>query len=495
MFPTLRLPKRFEALEQQATENEYDLTAVVQRIDSAAARVEILLRQVDEGGLGRFELFLGKSGVGKTTFFKTLTKFFTGTSVLSVPNTIPLSDVPGYIEARSSAHRGRQVWVMYDRDNETVSDQDAFTFSEQLRVLFRKTAGKVVVSWPLTDEKSARLLAKTAWEVGRDSIVDVSSKGLYEFQGPPKDTFIKIADLTTRSLKGDGLEAFGLDEETLNSLVAESETIAEFYSRLEQKSSEITGRYRDILKDKTIPSVWVLVAGDDSRALNLTVATLTQGVKKYVDVDRVTNYLDDPASDALYLSEWKKRRSQVAFLMRLLDVRIFELPPNVALACVREYDDDELKSPLKLKKNSANLIDLMERTPFFRALLDEDSTHAAYSRKTEDETKHEFIRVQLQARTADKKLNKALASAVSDALLVNGVVAKLSAEKQDSEGLKPDIRIEFENGRTVCLEPTWRSTGDAVPTEIPKRQSTLTVGHIQMYVLEKVLSYVDAMDL
>ena len=492
-IPELNLPKRFEALERQATASQYDLTSVVQRIDTAASRLETLLRQVQFGGLGRFELFLGKSGAGKTTFFKTLTLFFTGTEIHEIPEDIPLKEVTTYIASRHSNDSPRRIWVMHGRDNEIVTPEEAFAFMEQIRVLFRKPEGAIVLCWPLTDEGSAKLLSQTAWNVGRDSIVDVTSKGLYIFEGLPKEYFHKIAEITTRSLKGDGLETFGLTEDLVIPLVQESETIAEFYSRLEEKAAEVTGRYRDLLKDKPIPSVWVLVGGDDSRELNLTVASLTQGVNKAIDIDRITNYLDNPDSDAAYLKEWKKRRSQIAFLMRLLDVRLFELPPNVALAAVRAFGDDDVRAPLSLKKVSSSVaIDTLGRAPFFRSLCLETIGQKGYLRNTETETKNEYIRIQVSAKSADKKLNKCLGEAIKQALEDKKIVAEVAVEKQNThDNLKPDVLVKFEDGRIICLEPTWRSTGAKIDGEIKERQNTLTIGHIQMYVLEKVLGYVN----
>lgn len=67
-FVQLRLPKRYEVLEREAKDQDYDITRIVQRVDSAASRIETLLRQVRDGGVGRFELFHGASGSGKTTF-------------------------------------------------------------------------------------------------------------------------------------------------------------------------------------------------------------------------------------------------------------------------------------------------------------------------------------------------------------------------------------------------------------------------------------------
>jgi ABC-type Fe3+/spermidine/putrescine transport system ATPase subunit len=105
----LRLPKRYEALEREAQENEADLARIVHRVDAAAERVETLLRQVRDGGLGRFELFLGQSGSGKTTFFKTLTQFFDGTSVEYIPSNVPLIDIPDYIRKHNIHPDQRQV--------------------------------------------------------------------------------------------------------------------------------------------------------------------------------------------------------------------------------------------------------------------------------------------------------------------------------------------------------------------------------------------------
>lgn len=189
----------------------------------------------------------------------------------------------------------------------------------------------------------------------------------------------------------------------------------------------------------------------------------------------------------------EKRRSQVAFLMRLLDVRLFELPPNVALAAVRAFGDDDLKAPLTLKKASASSAgETLGRAPFFRALCGEEIGQIGYLRATEDETKNEYIRVQVSAKSGDKKLNKCLAEAVKFALSGKGISADVTAEKQNEhDNLKPDVLVQFADGRVICLEPTWRSTGSAIPNEVNERQNTLTIGHIQMYVLEKVLGYVN----
>ena len=85
---------------------------------------------------------------------------------------------------------------------------------------------------------------------------------------------------------------------------------------------------------------------------------------------------------------------------------------------------------------------------------------------------------------------------MEDALNDKSIAASVIAEKQNQTGnLKPDVLITFTDGRVVCLEPTWRSTGTEIVGEVKERQNTLTTGHIQMYILEKVLGYVNDLGL
>lgn len=486
----LKLPKRFEAFEKQITQ-DIDLTRIVERVDDAAMRVEILLRQARDGGLGRFELFLGLSGAGKTTFFKTLSNFFEGVQVDYVPKDLPLMNIAAFVRQRRISGT-KQIFVVLDRDNPNVLTQEAREFFETLRVLFREPEGETAVFWPITNAEQAQLLADAAWFIGRDSIVDLSTKGLFRFSGPPRTSFHGIADLTSRSITGQPLEIYGITDKDARELTPQSETIAEYYSRLEARSIEVNGHYKDILKEKTLPSVWILVAGDDNKDLTHTTANLVQGTKNLVDIDQIISILDSPESDTAYLKEWKKRRSEAAYLFRALDVRLFELPPNVALAAVRSYGTDELRKVLKLQSSPDALTkDVITKSAVFRAMTDDTYARAAYLKDTNEETSQEYRRVQAKSSKDDKKLNKALGEAIKKELKEADPEAMVITEKQHGDSnLIPDIKIQLSSGATIHLEPTWRTTGRAIPGELEKRQGTLSAGHIRKYLLEKVMSYV-----
>ncbi|HVX40195.1 MAG TPA: hypothetical protein VHB25_11530 [Gemmatimonadaceae bacterium] len=496
----LFLPKRFERLRDLAEESAADLTRIVRKVPDATQRIERLLKTVRDGGLGRFEVFLGASGSGKTTFLSTLPRFYQPVRVVPISDKVSLPDVASAIRRDWSPADDNQVFVMLERDNPVLDEQEVRSFLEDLRRLFREREGRVLVIWPITDQAAAQLLARVAWQVGRDSVVDFASKGLFEFRGLPSSDYYEVADITTRSLNGgQSLEAFGLGHDIAAPLAHKAETISEFFGLLEEHAQEINAEFDQLLNERTVPSVWVCLVGDDTKELNLTVATLTQGTQKQIDIDRFIAVLDDPELDAAYLKEWKKRRNEIAFVLRRLDVRLFEIPPNVALTAARAYGDAVVKGKLKRASGpTAEAIRATQKARVFQALAGQPSTNVSKLRAATTETANEYRRIQSLAGKNDKALNKALAAAIQAALDDAGVAAVVTAEKRTIEAgsnLQPDIAVRFPDGRIVCLEPTWRTTGEAIPNETKEQQNTMTVGHIQQYLLAKLLEYVNDLNL
>ncbi len=143
-------------------------------------------------------------------------------------------------------------------------------------------------------------------------------------------------------------------------------------------------------------------------------------------------------------------------------------------------------------------LDALRSTKLYKLLVNDTATASVVVRPTADETQDEFIRLQRLAKTHDKALNKALAKALEAALQQEGHDVQVTAEKASLEGLPaiPDILVKFRHGRTVCLEPTWRTTGKELAAEgISKQQNTLSVGHIQQYFLQKLLNYAKGLSL
>jgi hypothetical protein len=287
---SLELPKRWEFLEQSARREGIDPAQFVERVDTAASRIDRLLYKVRRaGGGGLFEVFFGLSGAGKTTFLKTLPKFFEGVSVYSFTRDNSISQIANFVESKFVPRESNvRIVLIEQRDNPRGSDLDlAEEALAELLDVFRTPAGKALVLWPITNRDSAEKVAKSAWEIGRDSITDSETRGFYTFQGVPKERFYPLADETSRNLTGDGLAAFGVTDEIAERNLAESETIGAFFSSISEIADKQNSDTLTALKQRLGVRLWVLLPGDRVTSLNSTVSALTQGTKGRIDLDKI----------------------------------------------------------------------------------------------------------------------------------------------------------------------------------------------------------------
>jgi hypothetical protein len=500
----LELPKRWELLEQRASSAGLDTGIFVERVDAAADRIDYLLQRVKTGGGGLFEVFFGLSGSGKTTFLKTLPKQFQNIRVTSFPKDKSLRALPTFIhDMYVPGDASARVVLVDRRDNPSQEDiqQLSETMAELLEV-FRDPKGAALVLWPVTRDASARQIANEAWTTGRDSMTDTKSKGFYHFVGLPKERFYAVADTTTRNLTGDGLDAFGVTSAVASGLLAGTETIADFFNAVDLFAENQRDKTWSVLKSKIRARLWIVLPGDVPSVIRSTVLSLTQGSRNKVDIDLLAEVIDQPEDKApLYVSEWKTRRSAMAHLLRAIDLRLFELPPNVSLAAIRSKGDLSVKE--KLKQQSINLDDAksgMRNCKLFKEIeaeLGVTTTPFAGASKDVEETSNEYRRIQALASKGDKLLNKALGTLLAECLKEIAPQVKVASEKVSLPNcdLKPDVCLQLGALDFICLEPTWRSTDKGIPGELEGGQNTLAASHLKKYLLDKAMQYVKALDL
>jgi hypothetical protein len=497
-LPKLELPKRWEYLVQKAESRDLRPADFAEKVEDAAEHIDDLLARIQRNGGGFFEVIFGLSGSGKTTFLKTLPKFF-NVEVHSFPRNKNLSDLPSFVENSYTRNGNPRVILIEKRDNPTTSDvANAEPMLADLLEVFRTPEGSCLVLWPITKPEEAKKIAEMAWIAGRDSVVDPSTRGIYNFKGLDKNKYFPVADTTCKNLTGDGLTAFGIDEDTSKKFLPECHTIADFFAAADTEAETRRGKTWSVLKERVRARLWIVLPGDDVNQIESTVKALTQGTKNRIDVDLLGEFIDRPdEKEPLYVAEWKRRRGSLAHLMRAIDLRLFGLPPNIALAAVRLYGPEAVKTPLKQKTvNSEVAKDAMKASRLYKALLAEIGVSTppfAGVRKIEPETADEYRRIQALASKSDKSLNKCLGQLLESCLADDAQNSLVISEQASLPGssLKPDVRIHIGGLDYICLEPTWRSTDKGIDGEIPGGQNTLKEAHIKMYLLSKATQYVN----
>lgn len=495
----LLLPRRWELLAEQAEAAQVDPSVMVERVDDAAERVDSLLRRVRDGGGGAIEVIYGLSGSGKTTFLQTLPLFFESVRVTTFPSETPITALPEFIKKDyiKNDQRGR-ILLIDRRDNPTSSELDQVEemFGRLLNV-FREPEGAAVVLWPITKPESARKIADTAWTVGRDSMTDTVTSGQFGFKGVKPEKYWDLADNTSRTLTGDGLEAYGILPEAGATLLPNCDTISDFFSLVTNLADEQRDETWSVLKTRFVAHLWVLLPGDNVTLVNATADSLTQGTKSKIDIDKIGEFIDLPDSKSIYVSDWRNRRGKLAHLLRAIDVRLFGFPPNVSLAAIRSFGDQTLKSRLNQPTTSLESSkSAMRASRLYKAIIAEaglKTTPYAGARRISKETGEEYVRAQSAASKDDKPLNKALGSLIAACLKDDAPDLAVISEKKTLPGstLQPDIQIVMPSGEIICLEPTWRRSGTVEIEGHPKpSQNTLSEAHLKKYVLEKATQYV-----
>jgi hypothetical protein len=217
-------------------------------------------------------------------------------------------------------------------------------------------------------------------------------------------------------------------------LLIGAETIADFFNAVDLYAEAQREKTWSVLKTKVRARLWVVLPGDIPSAIRSTVQSLTAGSRNRVDIELVAEFIDQPDDKApLYVADWKARRSAMAHLLRAIDLRLFELPPNVSLAAIRAYGEAAVKAKLNqpaIRPEDAKAA--MRNSKLYKEIEAElgiNETPFAGASRDAEETANEYRRVQAVASKGDKSLNKAIGLLLAECLKEDAPKVAVVSEK------------------------------------------------------------------
>ncbi|MBS0656693.1 MAG: hypothetical protein JSR82_00435 [Verrucomicrobia bacterium] len=486
----LVLPRRYERLESTAMASQQDVSRIIVRVDHALRHLQETFAAMHRGDVSGLEIFFGPSGVGKTTFLASSHRFLEGLNVHRINHTVKLKDIVPFLKSEvQRALTVKHLFYLHDRENQRDNTEEIVRFFDDLRREFRKLGPSGLVVWPISREDYAQDLIRIAEQTGSDSLL-VNGAKYFTFSGPPKAHYYSIANETSKLFNsGRALSEFGIAEALGQTLLAEHDTVASYFSALGLKSEEINKHAHEILKRRPRPRVWILVAGDDAKELWGYVRSLTYRNQRALDIPAFTLALAKDHEDTHYRKQWQTLGDAMPYILSYLDVRIIEVPPRLSLAIARAFGQESVVSLLNSPTGDREeAIQLLRESIVGELLTKSAPITRSAPKKTETPAAEEYNRLQtLATKKRDGELHEAFRDGIEALLKGNLDYQRLSAGQRVEEiGLNPDIFIELKDSDPICLEFTWRTS---------KPQKTYTPGHIQQYVLNKTFDYVSALGL
>lgn len=497
------IPVTYEEMNESLSCEISKLMQIVQPVLNTESEINIILNNIKQSGNVVF--FLGKSGIGKSTFLDSLKWrshiFKRAVHNIDSSQIVPTEGLNGLfveidkisIKARSESDKGPTVIVIdYLESIEDQPESQIKSFFRNLNGLARKSP--VLIIWPVTQLEDAEFMVDIANKIA--TTLFYPNKGIIQFYGPEEKTFIDIAKRTI-SIVNHGKEPteFGLTDDILSEVMNEFQglpqvhrSIRKFLQIIKTKWEEKSGHLEELRSKIPKPiEVWFCFPYQNAESVisQFSRKGLTSDENWTPIHDKFYEYIRGNQRSAI----WDATRLQLA-LFGYIKTRIMFLPTNALISAVYAFSD---KSDIReiiskrtppihwQKQNNAKVF--LKSSPIVKQILGESFQIGL--RKGGPVAKALEIAAPIysdlnswitKADGSDKHLNAALAKAISEV-----VEFEIVTEKKHPwlENIYPDILIEMPD-RTVSIEMHY--TDDDAPYKIAD------------YVLKKLNIYMNQIE-
>lgn len=487
----LILPSSYENILREL-EKKGDVQArmmeFVQPVEVAEGELAIINAELGEGG--KVMLLFGAAGSGKSTFIESLS--WRPHLEIAQPKHIDASAFPSSnllsalidrireiaTESPTSVSKTTCIVIDYLEDLADQTDASVKAFFRTLNGILRQNA--ILIVWPVTSRQDADEMLRHATAVS--GTVFPRGKEIVDFTGPPRELFPTIASQTISVLnEGRSIDEFNLTAEDLDEILSgggnpdsEPTTIREYLEEVYGRWKKTSGFIEQI--HNRIPrqtEIWFVFPYPEAEA------TVSQFVRKTTRVESAWTALHAKLYEYIHntqrAADWTPTRLQLA-LGGALTTRILFLPTNALIGVVAAYAPDVAKKagididalPTTWKSKS-NVTDRLKNTPLLRQLGGEEPKMGMRRSGPAADALERAAQpyADLAAWTSgsgsgsDQAVNRALATALRDELGVTEELVVPEASHPWIPNVEPDIRIDTDRDRHICLELCYTNRTEA----------------------------------
>jgi len=468
----ISIPDRFEGLRRKA---QQELSSIIVPVEQSLEEIDRLYGEMAASGRGAFLVLRGSSGAGKSTFLHTVGMFRDGVETISIPSGVAVRD---FLRSNVKQASKLQIFVLEEREAAlSFSDQELETILHSVNGFIRSDEGaNSLVVWPCNTDPLLERVISLARAIGAESLLG-SGNPAFMFSGPDKAHFMRIAETTIAVLnQGATFSDLGIGPDEITDLITTSDTIGRFLVRIRDSIIRNEKFVRSLVQKEQC-KLWIIVAAGTDPGQE--VAALTRGRFAAVDIERLLS-----ATEANIVHELKSYPEKLGVLGTVLDAKVFHMPVLTALALIRSFASDGLKTRMKnaglslTPADKGQAIERLYQTELAQVMSAGSQGTMASVKKIGSNTIEAFEKLAGIASTNDFALNHALATAMVHA----GLIGSASLEQDFGKGLsrRTDILCEAPNGEKIRIEVMWRA-----------RTSRAEIAN---YVLTKLFNYGKAIE-
>lgn len=460
----ISLPDRYDMLARKAVDQ---LSQIIAPVDAALDFVDALHADMQASARGTFLIIRGDSGTGKSTFIHTIGLFRDDVETVTFAKD---QDVAESLSSLAPTRKKLRIVVFEGREALTDVSKELLEKSiHAINSFVRTPSGeRTIIAWPANRDDLAASLSSLATEIGAEALVGLGDP-VYRFHGPARTQYIPIVNKTLALLnQGETLHDLGISDERALQLVEESTTIGSFLAKVRR---DLLSNQRQLasLAKKEVCRVWIVVlAGNEPEG---DIDALTRGTMYSADIDRMLS-----VTNANVVKDLKQFPEKLGLLGTYLDARVLHVPVLAALAAVRTYAGDSLKTTMKAAGMSAapekDAKERLNETSLVSSFKNAPIGARKVGGKVGPNSVAAFEKLTNIASTNDVQLNRAIADCLKDL----AVISDYALEQDFGSGMtrRTDI-VATTTTASIRLEMMWRrKTGRA---------------EIANYVLAKLYNY------
>ncbi len=501
----LILPSSYEDIVNELNShsiNEAMMQFFIPVVEAEEALTELSARIRNSGKLS---LVVGRPGVGKSTFFQSLSwrthvkisglKHFDAQEFIGSEKLIKLTEFLNKISKQAIERKdtGPLCVIINYLENLSGIDVDIIKgFFRDLNGILRRSP--ILVLWPLTESSDAEKMfdysnavSGTLFQPGFEKI---------EFNGPFKDHFTDIATKTIEVINRCSISDFNLNTNDLEDVYEDlkrkayiDQTIRKYLDMVKIFWDEKSNHFKKIKDKMPKPNeVWFFFAYKDAENVTKQFSRQSEHSENaWVAIhEKLYEYI---RRNDQKKSIWNSTRLQLA-INGALKTRILFISTNALIMAVNSFTENKLiidtLSKHELNRNWSlkhKARETFERTPLIRLL---SGTEHPIGKKKGRQTQDALVKADLPFKAlnkmisskqlSDQHLNHAVKECINECIAIGAVSETYHPW---IAGVKPDIFIDGKD-KQICIEFCY--TDKDIPSEIAD------------YVLKKLNIYMNQLE-